>query len=253
MGRPCAPRLVPVGRRAEVSLSHPRTESTMRPTLLTPALALPLLLAAGCGPNHGEDAAAGCDEVKTDLAPGEVSVLGFSGADVLALVTGPRTATLEWAGGAQTEVTVEAMDAGGAVRFVDSEPAEHDGGGMEAAAAMCEDRLEIDAVLRFATDDGAFAEEWSVVLNAEQAGSATFYVEFDPDVLTGTFDLADFMDPGEFDEVASRVSGSVSETGTTGMVQATGSKTEDTPDGDGTAMAQIVEIGMWHFEEPETE
>lgn len=253
MGRPCAPRPVPVGGRAEASLSHPQTESTMRPTLLTPALALPLLLAAGCGPNHGEDAAAGCDEVKTDLAPGEVSILGFSGADVLALVTGPRTATLEWTGGSQTTVTVEAVDVGGAVRFVDSEPAEHDGDGMEAAAAMCEDRLEIDAVLSLVTDDGAFAEEWSVVLNAEHAGSATFYVDFDPDGLEGAFALTDYMDPTEFDEVTSRVSGSVSETGTTGMVQATGSKTEDAPGGDGTAMAQIVEIGMWPVSEPETE
>ena len=88
-----------------------------------------------------------CETTETVLAADEISVLGFSGNDVLALAQGSHGAVFSYPDDTTTDVTVDVVYDAGEVRFMDAEPKD-DGSGAEPAIG-CTDWVEVD---------GAFAD-----------------------------------------------------------------------------------------------
>ncbi|MBN1334593.1 MAG: hypothetical protein JXB39_01380 [Deltaproteobacteria bacterium] len=169
----------------------------MRRTLL-PLLALSL--ASACDSSRNTDDTGTemgwdpCTTTTTVVGFEEVTPLGFSAADLVAVVGGSRTDVLQWftadgEAGDTTDLTFEVTYAGGEVRYVDAEPREGtDTGGLEYAATVpgrdghdtaepmpddtggdeeaCPDTLEVDVTFTFATSDGAFDESADAFLYA---------------------------------------------------------------------------------------
>lgn len=147
-----------------------------------------LLLFAACD-TDAEGAYAACDATRTDLALDETSALGFSAAEVLLWLEAAHTATLVLDGeSVGSELTVTVTSAGTA-NFVDQEEAADDGSGAEtpAIAAVCDDYLELDVGIDFATADGAFAEHWDVVLPVEQVAAAQVSIPLEVGAFVGSY------------------------------------------------------------------
>ncbi|NVB41086.1 hypothetical protein G6O69_24820 [Pseudenhygromyxa sp. WMMC2535] len=172
---------------------------------LVPALSL-ITLTLACTPdgdtqpdNLGSDAEGSyeCVETATVLSSiDEVSALGFSAADVLAVAAGEHSSPMTWVdqiqdGLVEIEVGPESGEStidlsltheGGEIRYIDSEPAESD----YEIDIDCNDRLEIDVVAEVETGGGALAETLSVVLKAENIIQPYFQTALDLDALAGS-------------------------------------------------------------------
>lgn len=211
-----------------------------------------LLTLTACDDRQGE-AGAGCTDTYTDLAIDEVSPMGFSADEVLAAIAGSRSETLQWSDGSHTSVTVEATYGGGLTRFVDSEPTPSDGGMENAAAALCEDRVEIEAQVSVSTDDGLLNEIFDVMLGADESTSADFTVsDLAPADLVGAYEIRE-IDTAQYDTVAVSVHVGIGEEDTWGQVSEFGEYAE-VDDGDGgVAMAENVETGRWPLDEDSSE
>lgn len=165
---------------------------------------------------HGSEG--GCDDEAEDIGAGVASPLGFSAEDVIAALSGERSAPLAWAKGGSTTATV-ALGEPVSARFVRSKPGEWSGpGGAEPALAVdCSDHLQIDVPLAFSTEDGAFDETFTVTLRAAQVDAASFYHKVDLDALEGSYEVTE-VDPAEFREVIVYLSGTLSSSAVTGRI-----------------------------------
>ncbi|XXY23091.1 hypothetical protein WME88_26100 [Sorangium sp. So ce216] len=170
---------------------------------------------------HGAEG--GCDEEAEDIGADVVSPLGFSANDVIAALSGERSAPLTWAKGGSTTAAVSLGELVSA-RFVRSQPAK--GGGPEgsgpgiaepALAVDCADHLQIDAPLAFATEDGAFDESFSMTLRATQVDAGSFYHTIDLEALQGSYEVTE-VDPAEFKEVTVHLSGTLSSSAVDGTI-----------------------------------
>ncbi|MCZ7584645.1 MAG: hypothetical protein M5R36_15635 [Deltaproteobacteria bacterium] len=149
-----------------------------------------------------------CDETSTVLSgvDDESDLLGISAGDVLDEAGGGFTATAAYAEdtsiltqsplGGETELTVTIAYDGGEIREVESVPVE---GGAEIAAD-CRHRIEIEVSIGFATDDGAFDENWSGVLSQSLAPEGGFdapllAAAFDPFAVEGSFEIVSIEGP----------------------------------------------------------
>lgn len=123
-----------------------------------------------------------CEERSYDVGLSEATELGFSASDVLALVAGPREATLTYADGSTTTVTVSAEHDGGHVYYVDS--------AAVGAAPDCEDHLELAVQVHLSTADGQFNETMvaSLTPSALTDGLSLGFAQSADDV-TGSFSL----------------------------------------------------------------
>lgn len=192
----------------------------MRRTILGSALcSLGCSLALACSnvtdtgnPNHDKGSEAGGDDCDRTLRPielDEVSSLGFSAADVIALAEGAHTETLAWlenesahgSGDEPTQVEVR-IEFGGGSRFVDREPKPATGGDLGeggpdiAYESVCHDRLELDATLTLRTADGALDESVPVVVWAETARLVHAGFSLDADELAGSLEVSVEAPPG---------------------------------------------------------
>lgn len=189
----------------------------------------------------------GCDETSSVLALDEVSTLGFSANDLIQLAAGTHQETLLYQDGTTTGLTLTLEYLDGEVRFVDSEPAESESGQeADLIAPYCEDRLEVAVRVTFATDDGAFNEQWQDVLSATTVDSATVNATFSPTGLTGSYVLEVPADSQDYDEAKLFIDATFTAGATQGTVdaQVSGSN-EDTADGDGDAWAALIPIATW--------
>ncbi|MGK3963734.1 hypothetical protein WMF38_06105 [Sorangium sp. So ce118] len=168
----------------------------------------------------------GCDEEAEDIGADVVSPLGFSANEVIAALSGERSAPLAWAKGGSTTAAVSLGELVSA-RFVRSQPAK--GGGPEgsgpgvaepALAVDCSDHLRIEAPLAFATEDGAFDESFSITLRARQVDDASYYHKIDLDALQGSYEVTE-VDPAEFREVLVYLSGTLSSSAAHGTISGT--------------------------------
>ena len=153
------------------------------------------------GGQTGEEGV-GCLPVEsTNLAWSERSSLGFSADELLNSLGTELSTRLTWKkDSSSTSLTMTLARASGAPTFQEREWTD-DGSGRELAAGPeCNDVVTIPATLTFTTNDGVFAEQWSLTLLADQVGSATTFVELDLDALGGTFDL-EMIDATEYDDV----------------------------------------------------
>jgi hypothetical protein len=215
-------------------------------------------MAAGCAETAGsrpppggqiggvQGEGSGCRVVTTTvLGVDDVSPLGFSASQLLTGVGGQRQAPLTWKNGQSTTLTLE-PGAPQAVRFVELEIEEDDSGADIAPlpGALCNDRLEIDAPLGFATADGKFAESFNVTLRAEEAGSATFDEKIDLSTLQGSYQLTD-IDASQFDAVDVYAAGTLSASSIEGSIHAVAESVDDTGGPDGTASATFVDLANY--------
>jgi hypothetical protein len=158
----------------------------------------------GCGePQSGGQIGGettGCVVVAaSELDRTDPSPLGFSAADVLALVGGAQSVSLAWEKGGTADLTTSLEYSGGAVRYLDREWKD-DGSGAEIGSDDCGDAVEIASTLGFTTSDGAFAESWPVHALGLAPDMASIATPIDVNALRGSYEITE-IDPSSFDEV----------------------------------------------------
>jgi len=221
---------------------------------MTRCLALLLgsaLVVSGCGgsnrPNSGGQTGGegvGCLPVaSTPLGLDDASPLGFTGADVVALVGGEHAGQLAWAKGGMTGVTVTFEYAGGQVHFVDREWKDDGSGTAAEISTDCNDVIEVPGILSFATADGAFAESWPANVIAETKATATSGAKLDLEHLQGTYTVTE-VDPASFDQVSASLAVSFEATGVHGSVDGMGSKC-DGGGSEGTCSGTAFEVATF--------
>ncbi|WP_437753853.1 hypothetical protein [Sorangium sp. So ce1389] len=138
----------------------------------------------------------------------DASRLGFSATDVISAISGARSAALTWAKGGSTTVTVSA-GAPLTARFVHftRSGGQHTAGGdgppEDPVATSCpggDPLLEIDVLLSFSTEDGAFADSLPVTLRAGNREAVTYIHVIYPLQVQGSYRVTE-VDPAEVDDV----------------------------------------------------
>jgi hypothetical protein len=165
------------------------------PTLSALALLAAGAALAGCsgGQTGGENVDWGCLPVETThVALDETTPLGFSAAEVLAYAAGERELSLQYEGDDATTVTLTVAVDGDAAHFEEREWRAGEHGTLEAPAIECGDALLIPLTVHFASADGQFAEQWSVLVQAEEVDRAQAHVRLEPDDLDGDLDVMAF-------------------------------------------------------------
>ena len=208
-----------------------------------------LAVVAGCGLG-GKDLETGpyCEDTPTVVALDEVTDLGFAAQALVDLAQGDHTETFTWArDDSTTPLSLTVTHGGGEARFVDSTAVYPDGGGESPAiGVICEDRVEVDVDLQFATDDGAFDEAWALAIWGVESDTATFRQDLDPDGLGGSYDMADDIGDEAYDDRSLWVGGAFALEGASGEVMGQISGSEDCDAGDTcTAWAASVSVGSW--------
>jgi hypothetical protein len=159
------------------------------------------------GGQTGEEGA-GCLPIRREsIALDAPSSLGFSGADVLAMLGAEQNRTLSYEGGGTTALQLGIDHDGGSVEFVEREFRRDDSGREPAISDMelapaCDDVLELELTLTFETADGAFDEAWAVRLDADTAGTARVFHVFDPEMISGSYRI----DRGSYEDVSANIS-----------------------------------------------
>lgn len=196
---------------------HETRDMTMTCSKLGPIVSIALLTASLSGCLGGSSPY--CEESITILESADSPTpADKSAADVLAVIEGAHVSELAWteqAGdGVQVEVTPGGSGVtpltlsidyeGGEVRWVDSVLVEPPGPTNEIYVE-CLPRLEIDAKLGFASEDGAFAELFDVVISSEANYSgelhwASVLRVFDPAALMGMLEIVS-VEPEDPDEI----------------------------------------------------
>jgi hypothetical protein len=245
-GRRDSDGMLPVSRCASASfLPLPRCTARAAGPLLFALAAAGML---GCdspqsGGQIGGEKTSGCYElVSTPLALDEVSPLGFSAADALASIEGPRTETLLWAKGGDTVLSLDALYVGGETRFVESEFRAY---GEDGAPQLdCPPAIEIDLDLGFDTADGALVETWRGTARAEATDRATFWHELDLEALIGTYQVTE-VDPAEYDAVSVYASIVFNGQSVSGSLTGLGEISDRGDDPEGSVSAELFEVASF--------
>lgn len=208
--------------------------------------ALGLLSLSACDPlveKPADEDLGGCVWTTTAVAMDEVTELGISANDLLALSEGERAETFTYAQGGTAALSLSVSSLGTAA-VLTGEPIASE----TDVYYDCPTTLSVDVTVGFSTDDGAFAESWDTALTttADTVSSAFFWVELDPDALGGSYDFsADITEP-DYDERSLWASGQISAEGAWGEIAGQVSGSDDCADGDEcSAWASMVEVGQW--------
>jgi hypothetical protein len=150
-----------------------------------------------------QNEASSCEDTPTVLGSADTisTLLGISANDILDETGGGFTLTAAYTDdtsilmqtplGGQSDLTVTITYDDGEIREIESVPVD----GESEINAICQNRMEIDVTVGFATADGAFAETWDAVLaqavSEEGTGfdAPTLSAEFDPYAVVGTFEI----------------------------------------------------------------
>ncbi|WP_437568586.1 hypothetical protein [Sorangium sp. So ce542] len=170
-----------------------------------------------------------CTARSESIGVEDASRLGFSANDVVSAISGARSATLSWAKGGSTIVTVSA-GAPVAARFVrftrsavestaggdgpPEDPADLREAGCPGGAPL----LEIDVPLRFSTDDGAFADSFPVTLRAARRDAVAYIHVIHPSRIQGSYRITE-IGPAEVDDVRLVLFGTIRRSIITGKLQ----------------------------------
>lgn len=209
------------------------------------SLTASVLLLVGCGSNRALDGVR-CEDHPTELAFDEASPLGFTPAELVAGIPASESPVLTWADGGTTLLTL-GWTAGTTARYVESvEVYPDDGGEHTLMAPVCDDRVEVDGTLTFATDDGAFAEVWTVVV-AGASPDPRLTVPLALDDLAGDFDLEPFVDAEDWDELSASVAITWADGASAGVVSGQASGEEDgcVTGETCSAWAEEVDVATW--------
>lgn len=206
-------------------------------------LMISLLLA--CGPRHGGTGVEGayCEESATELGLDEASPLGFAAASVLAYTSGEQTGIFTWGAGGESDAVVSVAAADSA-RFVDGESVYPD---PDAEPITCPDRVEIDATVAFATDDGSFDEHWDLALIATDDLALGFSTIIENGTFEGTYDLEEAVYDLDYDHLRARAEGAFDASGGTGSLYGEASGTQDCADSASVCYdwTETIDVGSW--------
>lgn len=192
------------------------------------------------GGQSGEEDFGCLPQGSTPVGLDEVSPLGVSPAELLAVAEGRHLAGLSWAAGGETELELD-VDPGAAIAWVDYE---YESDGSMAIEIGCADALEIDADLGFVTADGGFAEAFATTLQAVDATGLSWSASLGLDDVAGSYDAAEIDQERYNDGVDLHFSGSFTEAGSSGTVDGQGMGHEGEGD-DGIAFAEAFEVASW--------
>jgi hypothetical protein len=206
------------------------------------------------GDQIGDESAIGClPEQETVLARDDISVLGFSGQQVLDHVSGEHVTTLTWSDQAPqelpaTQLTVAVSYNNGRVAYLDNEWRSDNSGTRSSGTrdqmapqigTDCPDTIEIDVQVTFSTEDGAFAETFDVTLIARSVDSVRWSQPLE--ALEGSFDAAVFVPTDEqYDTLRAWVDASFVSGVLSGVIQGQTSYA-----GDAVAMATQLPIASF--------
>ena len=193
--------------------------------------------AADDGGQFGEESGRGCVVLtETELTLDQISSLGFSANQALAIATVDETDELLYVDGSKTGYHLTVGQSGGA-RLVEME---WDSGTSGTEMAVdCPPYVAIDAIVTLDTEDGLFAEAWDSELRAASLDDIRWLAQLD--AVAGTFDIADFVeDPGQFDSMSAWVSATFDALGSHGVIAGQGEGTNGA-----TAFASSVDVGSW--------
>lgn len=209
--------------------------------------ALPLVALLGC-PNNGREDLDGphCEDTPTAVALDEVTDLGFTAQALLDLATGAHDETFRWArDGSTTPLALAVTYGAGEARFVDSEPVYPEGGEQPAIGVICDDRVEVDVTVSFATDDGAFTEVLDLALTAVAGDRVEMVESLDPDGLVGTYDMSVDITEPTYDARSLWLRGAFTAEGASGEVSGQVSGEDECSGDTCSAWASEVAVGTW--------
>ncbi len=196
-----------------------------------------------------------CAETAQDLDLAEPTALGFSAGELLDFVAGQHTESLRWlegngefrpeTGTSELTVTVEIL---GSPRYVTRTHATGSGDGVLTDIAVdCNDSVQVDALIHFASSGGALDEVVETTVEAFSGDFAQARVSFELDSLDGSFE-ADVEPPPNMvlTRAALDLTLGFSEYG---LVGALGLLTEarSLPDSPGPGVAQAGIVSVAHF------
>ncbi len=210
------------------------------------------LLAAGCFLGN-KDLADGpyCEETATLVSLEELTELGFSGADLLALAEGSFEQTLTWTeDGSSTALTVDVVHADGEVRYVASTAVYPDDGGTTIDIGVeCEDYVEVDVTIDITTADGELAESLETSIASFYGTEVRARESLAPEDIQGSYEYTG-MDPSEYDELDLDLSVELDEAGCSGEMTVTTQGCDDDCDGNEcTCWASNDVVAIWPEEE----
>lgn len=196
-----------------------------------------------------------CDVAETAVAMDEVTPLGFSADDLALAFAGTYAATFTYNDGVTTGLSHTLALTDGAT-FIDQTYRQDTGGldtgpqpgAPDTTGDPCVDYLTINADFTLLTDDSAFNEAWSGLVNAYDLNSLVFGGDIDINTLGGTWTPSDF-DPADYDTASLSINGQIiigDTISTSGTMQAQASRTNDTNTGSGASGSGIVgPVGAW--------
>lgn len=201
-----------------------------------------ILLGACSGQSGGEspsgepaganDFAAECAEQSSrEFDLDQNAPIGFSGQDMLDLAAGTTSVTLRYGDGSETRLMLELGTEASTARFVERI--------NEAASAStdCASQLRVAVSIDFATADGAFAEQLTAELVANQRTEAGFFLNLAVEDLAGGFDFSRF-DNREYSERRVLIDAIFDGSGPRGRLQILGRTSAG-------AEPRITEVGLW--------
>lgn len=149
-----------------------------------------------------------CDESEAIVGAGDLTPMGFSADQMMAVVAGELADTFRYASGGSTPLTLRLSTDSRVALFADR--AAGDGAVFETGTGdeACRSSLSINATLAFSTEDGAFAETLSGTVWAEDLDLVRFKADIDPDALVGDLDVSAALPEGDWASVALDLEGS---------------------------------------------
>jgi len=213
-------------------------------TALVAAAGLALLLPSltGC-PCECDDP---CTVTEQAYATDEQTPLGTSAEEMVAEIAAQDDATMTYEGdGSTVAAAIELVRLVGDVRFFDQEPKD----GVDAD--QCQDFIQVDAEVSFATDDGAFDEALTGQLHRGAAdieqwlSFSTYERDLAYDELQGSYEVTE-LDPGDCETLEFGWHVEFAAEGSTGSVGYTCIREVGTTDDGETIMsASGYEVGSW--------
>lgn len=182
---------------------------------------LPALVACGAEDDDDDDNKEGsgrdtmespyCEESATPLAAGEAGPTGVSADELLAAIPSELEGEISFEDGVESGLAIVITVDSDSVRHVASEAVYPASGGTDIGV-VCDDRVEVDAVVELISADGRLAESLALALYAPawedgaQPGTAEVlvmgYAAMDPDGLEGSLDIHALYDTSEMDSVS---------------------------------------------------
>jgi hypothetical protein len=219
------------------------------------AVVLPLVL-LGCGETSDDDdddddddtdtnetdSGPYCDEVETLLGLSDETGMGFTGGDLLAELPLDAVADVLWADGPISALEWGVTPTVGTLRYVEStEVYPETDGPSNSIGVYCPDYVAVDGILELVSDDGRLNESMPFAFMVTEENADAMVVEFsdelDPDGLNGSFDIADFANPDDYDTLRLFLSGQIQGGELSGGVSGQG----EGSDGN-TAWAESIEV-----------